>query len=115
MMSRTPKKKCEDCPANAALPDIDAKKRNLMAAYDAVKESQKVLACAAGEPGKYTQVAISTLYGMAVQGLGMLRDIEQCATENGIPLAGLDMTKAVEEQKGYVSTFRKMAETDDDI
>lgn len=114
-MSRKPLKKCENCPEHAALPDIDAKKRNLLAAYDAVRESQKVLACAADEPGKYNQAAINTLYGMAVQGLGMLRDIEQFATENGIPLAGFDMTKAVEEQKVYVSKFRNIAESDDDI
>ena len=113
MMSREPKKRCPDCPTVTGAQDNEARKRNLMAAYDAVVAAQRVLECAANEPGKYKPAALSTLYGMAVQGMETLRDIEEVASVYGIPLTGMEICKTKEQQKNYVSKLKSTLKEDD--
>ena len=114
MMSRTPKKNCQDCPAGSVVQDNEARRQNLIAAYDAVVDSQKTLQCVVNEPGKYKQGDIKNFYGMAVQGMEALRDIEECATEFAIPLTDRDIAKAKSQQVEYVEKLKEAAETDED-
>ena len=115
MMSRTPKKNCQDCPAASIAQDNETRRQNLLAAYDAVVDSQKTLQCVVDEPGKYRHGDIRNFYGMAVQGMEALHKIEECATEFAIPLTDRDLGKAKAQQGEYVEKLKKAAETDDDI
>jgi len=114
MMARAPKKRCDDCPEIVMAQDNETRKLNLKAAYDAVVEAQKVLACAVSEPGKYKPAALSALYGMAVQGLETLRDIEEYASEYGIPLTGMEICRTKELQQTYVDRLKGTAKEEID-
>jgi hypothetical protein len=113
MMSKPPKKRCDDCPATTSAQDNETRKLNLKAAYDAVVAAQRVLECVANEPGKYKPAALSTLYGMAVQGLETLRDIEEVASVYGIPLTGMEICKTKELQQTYVDKLKSTVKEDD--